>query len=391
MIAKQSIGSSFMGALSYNMKKMNNPDKTERAELLATNFISLEKSVIKKEAVLVASLNPRLKKNTYHTSLNFAQGESVSNEKMLAVAREYMERMGFDDNPYFIFRHNDSNHPHCHILVLRTKFDGSTVSDSNNYKRSEKIVRQLERKYGLQQAEASERAILRAPDKDELEMVQRTGRASRKMVLQEKVNSALLKSRTLKTFISHLERAGVQVLFNQASTGRVSGITYFMDDFKAKGQVLGNRFKWANIIKTLDYEQARDSQEISQANSRTRAKFGEGSKNRSRGTGADSRDLEGHTPQPNGPGQLPRRNGGRAQEEAKPSGRIGAKDDNNGGYDSETGEATAENEEIANDHILHGDRTATGIHHGLGLKGLGIDIVPEEDSDRRRRRRRRSR
>src|SRR5690606_19909245 len=107
MIAKQSIGSSFMGALSYNLKKMHNPNKAERAELLATNFVSLEKPVIKKEVDLVASLNPRLKKNTYHTSLNFASGEKVSNEKMLAVAGEYMERMGFDNNPFFIFLHHD--------------------------------------------------------------------------------------------------------------------------------------------------------------------------------------------------------------------------------------------------------------------------------------------
>src|SRR5690554_1488341 len=188
MIAKQSIGSSFMGALNYNLKKMNRPDEKERAELLATNFISLGKEMIKKEVDLVASLNPRLKKNTYHTSLNFAQGEKVSNEKMLAVAGEYMEQMGFGDNPYFIFRHHDSNHPHCHILALRTRFDGSTVSDSNNYKRSEKIIRQLEKEYGLQQVADSRRSAVRAPDRDELEMVQRTGKASRKMVLQVKVN-----------------------------------------------------------------------------------------------------------------------------------------------------------------------------------------------------------
>src|SRR5690606_26884949 len=143
----------------------------------------------------------------------------------------------------------------------------STVSDSNNYKRSEKIVRQLERKYGLQQSVASDRSILRAPDKDELEMVQRTGIASRKMVLQEKVNTALLKSSTLETFITHLEQAGVQVLFNQAGTGRVSGITYFMGDFKAKGQALGSRFKWANIINTIDYEQNSTRLDTSQATS----------------------------------------------------------------------------------------------------------------------------
>lgn len=378
-----------MGALGYNLKKMYNQEKAGRAELLDTNFISLEKSVIKKEVDLVASLNPRLKKNTYHTSLNFAQGESLSNEKMLAVAKEYMEQMGFDDNPYFIFRHHDSNHPHCHILALRTKFDGSTVSDSNNYKRSEKVVRQLEIKYGLQQAEASERSILRAPDKDELEMVQRTGRASRKMVLQEKVNSALLKSRSLKSFITHLEQVGVQVLFNQASTGRVSGITYFMDDFRAKGQALGNRFKWANIIKIIDYEQTRDSRKISQANRRTRDIYGEGSAGRPGDFSPAVRGVESHRRQPGGTEQAATFAGTRAEQEACSHRQLGEVDEGHRKYPDGFDEATAESEETVDDHFLHGDRTAPGFHHGLGHKGLGIDIVPEEDNDRRRRRRRR--
>ena len=386
MIAKQSIGSSFMGALNYNLKKMNRPDEKERAELLATNFISLGKEMIKKEVDLVASLNPRLKKNTYHTSLNFAQGESVSNEKMLAVAREYMEQMGFDDNPYFIFRHHDSNHPHCHILALRTKFDGSTVSDSNNYKRSEKIVRQLERKYGLQQAVASDLSILRAPDKDELEMVRRTARASRKMVLQEKVNTALLKSSTLKTFITHLEQAGVQVLFNQASTGRVSGITYFMDDFRAKGQALGNRYKWANIIKTLDYEQTRDGQEISQANSRTKARYGEGKAGSSAELGLHRENPTNHQGGTEGPEQKPANPGGRNTKEP---GDCGHWDSGDGKYFNETVETTAENEEAIDGHFLHGDRSAPGLHHGFNFKALDIDIVPEEEDVKRLRRRKR--
>src|SRR5690554_6580581 len=389
MIAKQSIGSSFMGALSYNLKKMHNQDKAGRADLLTTNFISLEKSVVKKEVDLVASLNARLKKNTYHTSLNFAQGVSVSNEKMLAVATEYMEQMGIDDNPYFIFRHHDSNHPHCHILALRTKFDGSTVSDSNNYKGSEKIIRQLERKYGLQQIADSGRSAVRAPDKDELEMVQRTGKASRKMVLQEKVNLALSESKDLTTFIVHLERSGVRVLFNQASTGRVSGITYFMDDFKAKGQALGNRFKWANIIKLIDYEQIRDSQEISQANRRTRDIYGGGKAGSSTGDGLHSESLGKNLGEPENPERAATFAGTRAEQEARSHRQLGEMDEGDGKHSDEFGEAAAQNEEAVDGHLLHGDRTAPGLHHSLGFKGLGIDIVPEEDSDRRRRKRRR--
>jgi len=388
MIAKQSIGSSFMRALNYNLKKMNSPDKKERAELLATNFISLEKGMIKKEVDLVVSLKPALKRNTYHTSLNFASGEKVSNKRMLAIAREYMERMGFDNNPHFIFRHHDTSHPHCHILALRTRFDGTTVSDSNNYRRSEKIIRELEKRYDLEQVADGEKSHFRAPDKDELEMVQRTGRASRKMILQEKVNRALLLSNTLKSFIIHLEQAGVQVLFNQASTGRISGVTYFMDDFKAKGQALGNRFKWANIIKTLDYEQTRDGQEISEANSRTRARYGKGKAGSSADPGLHRENPANHQGGTEGPEQKPTNPGGRNPKETGDSGHLGYSDYGYGKYSNDFGETAAENEEGIDGHLLHGDRSAPGLHHGFGFKALGIDIVPEEDDRRRRRRRR---
>jgi hypothetical protein len=59
-----------------------------------------------------------------------------------------------------------------------------------------------------------------------------------------------------------------------------------------------------------------------------------------------------------------------------------------GEYLNETGDATAENEEGIDYHLLHGDRSAPGLHHGFGIKALDIDIVPEEDDDRRRRKRR---
>ena len=151
MIAKQAIGKSFMGAYEYNYKKLHEKDTTKRAELLSTNFSSTEREIVKKELDLMKILNPRLTRNTYHTSLNFGKEEILSNEKMQAIAEEYLNKMGFDNNAYFIFRHHDTEHPHCHILALRNRFDGKVVSDSNNFKRSEKLIRDLEKKYGLQE------------------------------------------------------------------------------------------------------------------------------------------------------------------------------------------------------------------------------------------------
>lgn len=96
------------------------------------------------------------------------------------------------------------------------------------------------------------------------------------MVLQDKLLRLMSNPGiSLTDYIDKCERKGIHLLFNQASTGRVSGITYFYGDFKIKGQALGNRFKWAELIKILDYEQGKDGQAICQANERTRGIYGD--------------------------------------------------------------------------------------------------------------------
>lgn len=363
MIAKQSIGTSFLGALNYNLKKLYTKDPTQKAELLETNFVSLQQDQIKKELNILRDLNPRLKRNTYHTSLNFAIGEDISNQKMLEVAQEYMKKMGFDNNAYFIFRHHDSSHPHCHILSLRNRFDGTVVSDSKNYKRSEKIVRELEEKYGLEKVNDSEKAKLKAPNKDELEMVVRTGKPSNKMLMQEKVATQLHHSKTIQDLIRNLEKEGIYLLFNQASTGRVSGITYLSKDFKAKGQALGNQFKWSNVKKSINYEQTRDSEEIGKANHRTKSIFGEN-------TG--TKQLQNSLPIGTS-GQIDSEHTSLEQE----SKQFGAEDSKNPreqsssfetdkGWDSATDQQPEENQDCSHHLLSYGANALAGLGDLLG-------------------------
>jgi hypothetical protein len=324
MIASQKIGKSFMGALKYNWKKLFNADPKRRAEVLSTNFVSMDLAVIKQEVDIVRSFRPALNKYVYHTSLNFSKEDVLDNKKMLAIAEDYLRLSGYTNNQYFIFRHHDADHPHLHLLVNRITFDGDVVSDSNNYKKSEAILRKLEQQYNLVPVEQSNhipveesnhkpvertnsisknrskrvlveqdnvlsgdqsnavptkrynKPPLRAPTKNEIEMVIRTHKGSDKMMLQDKLLHLVSKPGiTLQDFMIKCEADGIHLLFNQASTGRVSGITYFYGKFKIKGQALGNRFKWAELIKTVDYEQGRDGQAIRQANERTRGIYGD--------------------------------------------------------------------------------------------------------------------
>lgn len=284
-----------MGALGYNLKKLTLEDSSLRAELLETNFASLDLDMIKMEIDAVRRKRPNLGNYVYHTSLNFSQEETgkLTNDKLLAIARDYLEGMGFTENHYMIFRHHDAGHPHIHLLANRIKFGGGLVSDSRNFEESEALLRKLELLHDLKpltkskflavQTTSNEVKVLRkgstskrAPTKDEIEMVTRTGKASHKMAVQEKLSLILNQpGRSMQDFIRHCEAQGVCLLFNQATTGHISGITFFYEDFKAKGQALGGRFKWMEIEKQLDYEQNRDGQSISEANDRTRTKYGE--------------------------------------------------------------------------------------------------------------------
>ncbi len=188
---------------------------------------------------------------------------------MVNIAETYLEKNGFDSNQYIVFRHHDADHPHIHLLINRIRFDGTVVSDSNDYKRSEKIVREIEKEFNLQKNISSKNAKVRAPDKNELEMVLRTKTPSKKMILQKILKDVLNKSKNITEFIKGCEKEKIHLLFNQASTGRVSGISYLYDGFKMKGQQVGNAFKFSNISKTLNYEQNADRSKIRGANERT--------------------------------------------------------------------------------------------------------------------------
>ncbi len=72
-----------------------------------------------------------------------------------------------------------------------------------------------------------------------------------------------------KKGLSHrLQQQGINVIFNQASTGHVSGISYELKGFRTTGAALGANFKWAPVRARIDYDQQRDRSSVQAANAR---------------------------------------------------------------------------------------------------------------------------
>jgi hypothetical protein len=273
MTGNQIKGKGFRGALRYNLEKV---DKGV-AEILDHSFASTSERTIMKEIQMVKVLRPNLQKYFYHTSINFPPGEDLPNDKVKQIGLDYLESNGFTMHQFIMFRHYDADHPHLHILVNRIGYDGSLVSDSNDFSRSEKVLRGLEKKYKLTQVMPSKDAKVRAITKDELEMIKRTNAPSYKLKLQNTIRKILQDKPGLTTeeFINALLNNKVNVLFNQASTGYVSGISYGYDGMIFKGAKLGNDFKWGSIKNKINYDQERDREVIKQINAKVKSGNGD--------------------------------------------------------------------------------------------------------------------
>ena len=155
MVAKISLGNSLYGAICYNGEKINK----DKGRLLDTNKIYNDGSGsvdIKRAFSDFMQWMPSTTKTErpmVHISLNPHPDDVLTDAQLTAIAREYMEKMGFGDQPYMVYKHTDINRHHMHIVALRVRTDGSCVTDKNNFYRSKEITRELERKYGLKTAE----------------------------------------------------------------------------------------------------------------------------------------------------------------------------------------------------------------------------------------------
>lgn len=100
-------------------------------------------------------LNNRATTKTLHVSLNFDPSETLSNERLTEIAHDYMQRMGFADQPYLVYRHDDAGHPHVHILSTLIREDGSRINTHNIASDlSEPARKAIEEKYNLVRAES---------------------------------------------------------------------------------------------------------------------------------------------------------------------------------------------------------------------------------------------
>ena len=246
MVAKISLGNSIYGALAYNAEKINK----EKGRLLDTNKIyndgsgSVNIHKAHEDFKRWMPTATRTEKPMVHISLNPHPDDHPTDAELTQIAREYMEKMGFGDMPFLIFKHEDIERHHVHIVALRVKTDGTCISDRNNFYRSKDICRELEKKYNLR---PSEREKI-SPDTP-IRKIDISGDMKRQVANTVKMVGMRYKFQTLGEFNAILSLYNVKA---EQTDGRVNGreyhgLVYFATD--DSGNVVASPFKASRLGK----------------------------------------------------------------------------------------------------------------------------------------------
>lgn len=164
MVAKINRGVSLYGAVAYNQQKVDsgtariiygnrmitdvtgNPEQATRQTMWAF------------ENYLLANKNTE--KPVLHISLNPSLDDRLTDGQFAGLAKEYMQKMGYGDQPYIVYIHEDIGCRHIHIVSTCVNEKGEKIDDAYEWNRSMKACRELEKMFGLKQVEDKRKELL---------------------------------------------------------------------------------------------------------------------------------------------------------------------------------------------------------------------------------------
>jgi len=252
MVAKISLGKSLYGALAYNGEKVNK----EQGRLLDTNGIidgcdgKIDTALALRVFERHLSANRRTEKPVVHISLNPHPDDVLTDNDLAVIAREYLERLGFGEQPFLIYKHEDIDRHHVHIVTVNVDEQGRRLNQNFLFRRSKRITNELETKYGLHKADRKQHRHdnpLRRVDISQ-------GDVRRQVANTVKAVCTIYKFRTMGEYRALLSLYNVAV---EETHGIVHGREYHGLVYSAtdeNGYKVGNPFKASRIGKAVGYD-----------------------------------------------------------------------------------------------------------------------------------------
>ena len=198
-------------------------------------------------------MRPNVQKPVCHTILSFSasDAERLTDDVMVKIANEYLEKMGYGNTQSLIVRHSDRQHPHLHICINRIGNDGKTISDRNEKYRSTKICRELTERYGLTIGEG----------KQEVNRLRLRGEDKLRYEIFDAIKAVLPQSKNWKGFVAGLDKQGITTHFKtKGNTDVVQGIIFIKDGFSFSGSKIDRSCSFSRLNAEIERNSQRQEQ-----------------------------------------------------------------------------------------------------------------------------------
>lgn len=246
MIGKIIKGSGFQGCLCYVMGKTG-------ASVIDTNMDGNNPYSLATEFSLSWQLRPKLGHTVCHIILSLSPDEHLNDVSWQKAIAQYLKEMGFTNNQYIAVKHTDQeNHEHIHLVTSRVKMDGSVVSDSWDWIRSQDIIRKLEKDFELESVSSSWESDRQEQTKNQIENEKETGKSTVKRQLADRIDQTLTNTTSLPDFIEQLNREGIEVKVDRDRKGKPKGMAYKFDGVSMAGSSVGKAYSLPRILKRLE-------------------------------------------------------------------------------------------------------------------------------------------
>lgn len=234
------------------------------------------------------TLRPDVVKPVWHNSLRLPKNEALTNAQWVAIADDYMKRMGFAETHLRCYiLHDDADSQHIHIIASRIDLNaGKLYLGKNENLISTRIIQQLERDYSLTRTKGPELVVSPSPaspyhpslsresptqkpmgaipkpkklSRNEAMMEKYKGEPSPKSVIQEALEELLVGKPSTAEFVTQLVARNITVVPNIASTGKMNGFSFEHNGIAFKASQLGKGYSWSALQHRLDYQPERDN------------------------------------------------------------------------------------------------------------------------------------
>ena len=243
-------GRSFQGVVNYAANK-------DKARFLGGNIAGkTPKTIITEFEIVQQNLRRNLGRAVFHVSLSLTEDEHLSDEQWNRLAKDYLDGMNFSQSQYVVYLHLDTPHEHIHIIANRVRLNGSTVSDSFDYTRSEDLIHNLEKEYRLVLTVSSKDIIRKSKPNGELRKLLATGEESVREKLQDLIDQTTSNALTMPEFINRLKEVGVDARVSLTRGGIVRGISYEFSGLAFSGTQLGKGYTFPGLqkYKGIEYD-----------------------------------------------------------------------------------------------------------------------------------------